>query len=281
MGLIKRADIEDYTRNAYVMDVNDLEQRGKATVDAANSQAQSILEMANAKRKQLVASAEADGYKKGQRDGYEQGYIDGVVNGVEDARKDRSQVLDQLTQMWTAQLDGFENQRDEMLEQARTQIVELGAMIAQRVIRRSIELEPAIVLDQMEAVLSSVTESTRLVLAVHPDDIEIAQTELSKLIERFSTCEHAQVVTDPSLSRGSCIGRTSTGGMIDASIDTQLERIVDALLPVEHDRVDAGMDMNAGSAVSNPDSSIPDQSQPNHSQPGQSQTDDQPQDDAA
>ncbi|MBL4697383.1 MAG: hypothetical protein JKX70_00975 [Phycisphaerales bacterium] len=281
MGLIKRADIEDYTRNAYVMDINDLEQRGKATIDAANSQAQSILDMANAKRKQLVESAEKDGYDKGQGDGYEQGYIDGVVNGVEDARKDRSEVLDQLTQMWTVQLDAFENQRDEMLEQARTQIVELGAMIAQRVIRRSIELEPAIVLDQMEAVLSSVTESTRLVLAVHPDDIEIAQTELSKLIERFSTCEHAQVVTDPSLSRGSCVGWTSTGGMIDASIETQLERIVDALLPMGQDRVDEGMEMNAGNTASNPNPSIQDQSQPSQSQPNQSQTDDQPQDDAA
>jgi len=241
MGLIKRADIEDYTRDACVMDLTDLEKRGRVIVDAANAEAQSILSLANAKRKQLIASAEKAGYDKGHRDGYEQGYIDGVVNGVEDAKKDRAQVLDQLMEIWTSQLDAFENQRDEMLEQARTQVVELGALIAQRVTKRIIELDPTVVRKQMESVLSNITESTRLVIAVHPDDIGMAQEALPKLIERFATCEHAQVVTDATIEQGSCVTRTATGGVIDASISTQLDRILDALLP--HSANGAGLEI--------------------------------------
>ncbi len=241
MGLIKRADIEDYTRDALVLDLADLGKQGRFVIDAANSEAQSILTLANAKRKQLIASAEKDGYKKGQRDGYEQGYIDGVVNGVEDAKKDHGEMLDQLMGIWTAQLDAFEIDRDSMLEQARTQIVELGAMIAQRVTRRVIELDPTIVLKQIEAVLSSMTESTRLVIAVHPEDIGLAQESMPKLIERFATCEHAQLVTDASIQRGSCIARTPAGGVIDASITTQLDRIIEALLPTSEERSGFGI----------------------------------------
>lgn len=240
MGLIKRADIEGYTRESYVMDLEDLEVRGRTMVDAANAEAHSILSMANAKRRQLLATAEKDGYAKGQRDGYEQGYIDGVVNGVEDAKKDRIEVLDQLMEIWVAQLDAFELQRDTMLEQARTQIVELGAMIAQRVTRRVVELDPTIVLNQMEAALSSVTESTRLVVAVHPDDIEIARESLPKLVEKFSTCEHAQIVTDASIGQGSCVARTASGGVVDASISTQLDRVIDALLPYSQHQFQTG-----------------------------------------
>lgn len=231
MGVIKRADIEDYTRQAYVMDLTDLEKRGRSVVDAANAEAEQILRIANAKRKQLLATAEKEGYDKGQHNGFEQGYIDGVVNGVEDARKEHSEVLAQLSEIWSIQLDSFEKHRNTMIEQARLQVVELATMIAQRVTRKVIELDPTIVLNQVEAALSSVTESTRLVLAVHPDDIELSRTELPQILEKFACCEHAQVVTDPLLQRGSCVARTATGGVIDVSVESQLDRIIEGLLP--------------------------------------------------
>ncbi len=231
MGLIKRADFEDYTRDAYVMDLTDLEKRGRAVIDAANTQAQKILEDAQAQREKLIATAHQEGYEQGLREGIEKGHTDGSAAGIEEARAAQTQLLDQLTQMWATQLDAFDQHRDLMLEQARTQVVELGAMIASRVTRRVVELDPTIVVKQIEAALSSVTESTRLVISVHPDDIEHAQAELPALIERFSTCEHAQLITDATIETGSCIARTSTGGIIDASISTQLDRILDAMIP--------------------------------------------------
>ena len=252
MGLIKRANIEDYTREAYVMDLSDLGKRGQMIIDAANAEATSVLELAHAKRKQLLASAEKDGYDKGHHDGLEQGYIDGVVNGVEDAHRDRAEELEQLMKVWVFQLDSFEAQRNALLEDARTQVVELGAMIAQRVTHRVIELDAQVVVKQMEAVLSCVTESTRLVFGVHPLDIEIALTSLPALIERFATCEHAQVVTDGTIERGSCVAQTSTGGVIDASISTQLDRIVDALLPNSDKQSRLGQIGSDDSAISDP-----------------------------
>lgn len=240
MGLIKRADIEEYTRDSYVMDLADLEKRGLALTQAANAQAERVLRDAHAQRDQLISSAIDDGHAKGYKEGYEQGHADGAAKGIEQSREDQAQLLNQLTEMWISQLDAFEQHRDTMLEQARTQIVELGAMIASRVTRRAIALDPRVVVGQIEAVLSSVTESTRLVLAVHPEDIETARAEVPKLIERFATCEHAQVISDASLERGSCVATTATGGVVDASITTQLDRILDALLPNRDMKGEAG-----------------------------------------
>ncbi len=231
MGMIKRADFEQYTRDAYVMDLADLEKRGRAVVDAANTRASEVLARANAERERLISTASDEGHQQGYEAGFAEGREEGVRRGVELARAAHELQLTQLTAMWTDQLDAFERQRDTMLSQARTQVIGLAAAIARRVVRRMVRLDPGVVLNELEAVLSSVTESTRLVISVHPDEAETVRGELPGLIERFACCEHAQVVTDPGLEPGSCVARTSGGGVIDASLPTQIDRIVDALLP--------------------------------------------------
>lgn len=234
MGMIKRADIESYTRDAYVMDLGDLEKRGDALVEAANAKAVQIIRDAQRERERLISGAQDQGHAEGFDAGQREGHTQGFEQGLAQAREEHTHQLGQLEAMWTEQLAYFEQHRDAMLEAARMQVVELAAMIARRVIRRAIELDPGIVCGQLVAVLSSVTESTRLVVRVHPEDAQRAQAELPGLIDRFVSCEHAQIVTDPTLEPGSCIACTSTGGVIDASIATQLDRIVGALLPGGH-----------------------------------------------
>lgn len=236
MGMIKRADIEGYTRDAYVMDLSDLEKRGNALIDAANTKATQIISDAQRERELLVNKAQEQGHAEGYEAGHREGYEQGLEQGVTQTRAEQSQLLEQLAAMWTEQLGYFEQRRDAMLEAARVQVVELAAAIAQRVVRRVIELDPSVVCDQLESVLSSVTENTRLIIRVHPDDAERVREELPKLVDRFASCEHAQVVTDPSLQSGSCVASTAGGGVIDSSIATQLDRIVSSLLPAEHPR---------------------------------------------
>ncbi|MDF1809910.1 MAG: FliH/SctL family protein [Phycisphaerales bacterium] len=231
MGLIKRADIEEYTRDSYVMDLSDLEKRGRAVIDAANTQAQKILQDAQSERDRLISTAEKAGFEKGFKEGHEKGFVDGSSKGVEEARNAQTELLNQLSGMWINQLDSFETQRDSMIEEARTQMIELAVMIATRVTRRVIELDGSIVLSQIDAALSSITESSRLVLRVHPEDAEVARCEVPKMIDRFASCEHAQVIADDSVTRGSCVAQSASGGVIDASIPTQLDRIINALLP--------------------------------------------------
>ena len=231
MGLIKRADIEDYTRESYVMDLQDLEKRGRALIDAANTQAAQMIQQAQNERDRLVSSGEKLGFEKGYQEGIEKGIVEGREKGIQEARESQSELLNQLSEMWVSQLDAFESQRDAMIEEARTQMVQLAAMIASRVTRRVVELDPSVVMNQIEAALSSMTEPSRLVIRVHPDDAQAAQVELAKMIDRFASCEHAQVIADSKIERGSCIAQTKSGGVIDASIPTQLDRIIDAILP--------------------------------------------------
>lgn len=234
MGMIKRADIEGYTRDAYVMDLSDLEKRGNALVDAASTKATQIIRDAQREREQLISSAQGQGHAEGYEAGHREGLSKGLEEGIAQARAKHAQQLEQISAMWTEQLGYFEQHRETMLESARVQIVELATSIAKRVIRRTIELDPSVVLDQLAAVLSSITETTRLVVRVHPDDAQLVRAELPGMVDRFASCEHAQIVTDPSLQPGSCVACTASGGIVDASISTQLDRIVRAILPGDH-----------------------------------------------
>jgi flagellar assembly protein FliH len=231
MGLIKRADIETYSRDACVMDLSDLKKRGDHLVSSANEKATQIIHEAQKQREQLISTAEAEGREQGYEQGFREGMEAGKAEGIEQARAEHTQIFDQLVTLWGDQLGAFEQRRDEMIEAARVQLIELAGMIASRVVRRTIELDPCVVERELESVLSTITEPTRLVISVHPDDAERARDALPALIDRFASCEHAQIVTDPSLSLGSCVARTPSGGVIDASIDEQLRRIIDAMLP--------------------------------------------------
>ncbi|MAO22183.1 MAG: hypothetical protein CMJ35_12870 [Phycisphaerae bacterium] len=234
MGMIRRADLEGHTQNAYVMDLGDLEKRGNSLVDAANAKATQIIEDALKERDRLISTASEEGHEQGLAQGLEQGLEKGRAEGLEEAREAHRQKLEQLETIWGDQLAHFEQQRDSMLEAARVQVVELAAKIAQRVVRRVVELDPGVVTRELESVLSTITEPTRLVISVHPDDAVMVKEELPHLIERFASCEHAQIVTDPALPRGSCIARTPGGGVVDASLNGQIDRIIDSLLPTGH-----------------------------------------------
>lgn len=233
MGMIRRADLDTAARAARVMDLGDLRARGEALVAAANAEAERIVREAHAERDRLLAGAREEGRRAGLEEGRAQGRAEGREAGAAEARQAAADRIAALAESWAGALDAFESRRDEMLACARTEVVRLAAEIATRVTRRAVQLDPATVAAQMEAVLATVARPTRLTLRVHPDDLALAQDELPDLLARFDLCRHADLLTDASLARGSCVATTDDGGRIDADVDAQLDRLVAAMLPGE------------------------------------------------
>lgn len=230
MGMIRRADLESVARQATVMDLSDLKARGDAIVADAQRQADQILAQARAERDRLIASARDEGLRAGQADGLKKGLAEGQKKGHDQARAEVAQGLAGLTAAWQAALDAFEAEREAFLQAARVEVVQLAAEIASRVTRRAVELDAGAVLPQMEAVLAAVARPSRLTVRVHPDDLALAKAELPGLTARFEQCRHAELVADPALARGSCVGTTEDGGRVDAGIASQLDRIIAELL---------------------------------------------------
>jgi flagellar assembly protein FliH len=243
MALIRQANARDIARDAIVLDLSDVQRQAEFVVDGARRRAESIAAEARAERERILAGA-AD---QGRQEGKAQGLAEGRKAGAEEARatalQDFRARFDLLHKGWTAALSDFESRRDRILAEARVEVLRLAVMIAERVVKRSVELDPQIIAAQLDAVLALVIRPTELVVSINPDDRAAAEKSLPALLARFEAVRHVGLVDDPALVRGSCVAKTrgaadgatetSTipGGEIDASIPTQLQRIVDVLLP--------------------------------------------------
>ena len=229
--MIRRADLEQVTRSALVMNLGDIGACAQSILADAQAQADRLIAEGRAERERLIATARDEGFKKGYDDGLSKGLAEGRSKGSQEARVQATNDLGTLLKGWSAALEAFDADREAMLAAARTEMVELAAEIASRVTRRVVELDATVVTAQMEAVLLAVARPSRLLVRVSPADLQRAASDLPGLLERFERCRHADLVGDPSLEPGSCFATTEDGGRIDAAIDTQLARILAELLP--------------------------------------------------
>ncbi|MEC9373276.1 MAG: FliH/SctL family protein [Planctomycetota bacterium] len=230
MTLIRNAIADEMARGAVVLDLGDIRRQGDSLRQRAEAEAKRIIEEAVAERERLLTGA----CEEGRREGVEQGLSEGRSRGEEEGRsqaaREHAERLDRLEKEWMRLLDQIERSRDDVFLQARSDVLTLAIQIAEKVLKRAIEGDREAAVRQLESALSVVMRPTRLAIAVHPGDREQIAAALPALVARLAGGAHAELIDDESLSPGSCVVRTDSGS-VEADIDAQLARIVDALLP--------------------------------------------------
>lgn len=231
MAVVKRADSDLVARSAVVLDLGDLRRRAEELEAKTIARARQIIDEANAERQRLLAGAAEQGRETGHAAGLARGVIEGREQGKNEAIASMRAQADALSRGFEAALGALVEQREALLTQARTDVLKLAVAIARRVTRRSIDADPRAVMDQLEAALAMTLRPTTLIVEVHPDDAALVREAAPALAKKLAGGPHVEVVERAELSRGSVVLR-SAGGEVDASIETQLERIVEAIVPV-------------------------------------------------
>src|SRR5690606_27701061 len=126
--------------------------------------------------------------------------------------------------------ENFEAMRTALYREARLDVLKLAVAVAEKVAKRRVEFDPEAAAAQLEAALELVSRPTRLRIACSPGDRAVLEESLPALRARFARVGDAEIVEDAALSHGSVIVRTEKGE-IDATIETQIERVVHAILP--------------------------------------------------
>ncbi len=230
MALIKKIHAGNDVRSAVVLDLGDLKRQGDIIKSAARAEADRILAAARDQRDRSTAESVERGHREGFERGMREGHERGSAEGRDLARGEYAERLGAIEKAWSQQLEAFTAARERMLVEARLDIVRLAVRFAQIVTRKAVAADPAAAVSQLEAILAQLSSSTRLSVSVHPDDLEQLRAALPALSARLADAAHVELVADAALPRGSCIARTPRGAVIDASIETQLERLADAIL---------------------------------------------------
>ena len=231
MGVIRSVEADRVVRDAASLHLGDLARQGSRLPEAARAQAESIVAEAQRERETLVQGAAERGHAEGREAGYAEGLEAGRAEGAKLAEESRREALAKIEASWLETLASIEAERAAMLSATRADLCRLAALVAEKVTKRVVSLDERVVVDQLGAVLAVLARPTRLTVAIHPDDERLLTETLPELVSRFTAAEHVELTPDATLERGSCVARTAEGGVIDASVRTQLDRLVEALLP--------------------------------------------------
>ncbi len=231
MPVLKANSSAYATHDAVVLDLADIAHQGEAILRTARDEAARIVAQAREERERLIGDASAVGHREGYAKGLAEGREAGNVAGETAARAEHAERLRALQSAWSEALEEFLSQRDHLLVTCKTDVLRLALSIAERITHRTIATNESVVCDQIEAALAVIGRPSRVLVAVSPDDLELARDTLPDLAARLETVEHAELVVDESLAPGSCVVRTADGGLIDASVQTQLRRIAELIVP--------------------------------------------------
>jgi len=230
MAVIKNAQSSNTARRAVVLDLGDLRRQAEELQREGMASAKQILEEAVRERERLLAGARVEGLSTGHKEGLAKGLEEGRREGHAEALKASSRNLNALTEGWARALGDLVEARDQMLHEARSDLLRLAIAIAERVTKRVIASDPGGAREQLEAALALAMNPTRLVVEVCPSDAPAAAEAMPALTERLKSGSHARIQENAKLSPGSVVVRTE-GGVVDSSIDIQLRRLAELLVP--------------------------------------------------
>ncbi len=214
--------------HAVTLDLGDLHAQAEAIMARARAKAQAAVDHGLAQRQRLIDGAAEIGHKQGYDAGHAEGLEQGRAVGAAEARAAGAARMEQLNKAWGAALATFEQQRAAMVSEAKQDVLALALLLTRIVVKRAIKADPTLVVDQAAAAAAAAARSTRLVLCVHPEDEAMVRDALPLVSQGRS--EHVELRADAGVSRGSCVAQTAGGGAVDASIETQLDRIAEALV---------------------------------------------------
>jgi flagellar biosynthesis/type III secretory pathway protein FliH len=240
MAVIKSAHTTRMARDAVVLDMGDLGRQAQRILSDARAQADQLLLTAQTEAKRLREDAVSTGHAEGSERGLAEGREQGLTDGRAAAFAEWNDRLTQLTQRWDDALTGWEAQRTAMLHEAREDIIECVIALTRKVILRAINADQTIVRDQLDAALALLGKATAAQVVINPRDRAVIEECLKAAVDRAQNCVHAHILEDESMMPGGCVVRTaSAAGGVDASIETQLERIAEALAPGSGPAIDA------------------------------------------
>lgn len=234
MALIKHAQTAEMASEAVVLDLGDLRREADRLRERARREAQAIVAEARAERERLLAGAREEGFAAGYAAGLEAGREEGRAAGADEAKQEHAERLDHLASTLTGVLEHINDTYEAAEREARADVLELALAIGERVAKRAVELDRHAAARQVESALEIVLRTSDVVVRVHPDDAASLEAALPDLARRLGRSARVRVEPDDSLTRGSAVLVTAKGE-IDATVEGQIERLVESVRPADGD----------------------------------------------
>ena len=146
---------------------------------------------------------------------------EGYQEGLLQAKADIEDVKNAIT--------SFAGAKQAVFEYIAPDILEISVEIAQKIIKKELQQDPTIILDNIIEILRGLSkEETKITLRVNPSQVSLLKSEIPNAMSNVGLDAKVLIVPDDAIMEGGCMVIT-TNGVIDATIETQLAVISEAL----------------------------------------------------
>jgi flagellar biosynthesis/type III secretory pathway protein FliH len=145
----------------------------------------------------------------------EDGRAEGIRLGREEASAELAPAVSALEQA----LAEARAVRGAMLDEGEARAAQFAVAIAEKVVAGALEVEPERVVDVVRGALRGLLDGDRIVVCVHPDDVELVRAA-----GLGSPEAHIEVHAERRVDRGGALVRTAVGE-VDARIESKLDAV--------------------------------------------------------
>lgn len=149
---------------------------------------------------------------------------EGYQAGLEQAADDIQELRNSISV--------FLNSNQEVYEQIAPEILSVSIEIAEKIIKKEVSESPEVLINTVIEVLKGLSkEEAKIMLRVNPVQVDILKQSVPEILSLTGLDAKISILADENVSEGGCLV-TTTNGVVDATIETQLSVVSEALREV-------------------------------------------------
>ena len=123
----------------------------------------------------------------------------------------------------------FVNAKQEVFDKIAPEILSISVDIAKKIIKKELSQTPEILIDSVMTILKGLSkEETKVIIRTSPSQVNMLKSEVPEMASQIGLDARIVIIPDESVMEGGCVV-TTTNGVVDATIETQLTIISEAL----------------------------------------------------
>ncbi|HUS91322.1 MAG TPA: FliH/SctL family protein [Phycisphaerae bacterium] len=220
---------EDGGTEADLMSLTDIAAEARTVVLDARRQAARIVAEARVQADSASEAATKQGYDEGFARGQNDGYEDALRRGTAEAAERFAEDAAGLTELLERIVGEMTDSRDRLLHKGRRELLDFAVELAEKIVGRVAARDPAAAEANLAKALELADGSRRACVKVNPDQLEALRSCLPGVVESLGRTGRVDLVADAGISPGG-VKVVCGEGEIDATIETQLAHVAEALL---------------------------------------------------
>jgi len=174
--------------------------------------------------------------KQARQQGYEDGFAQGQTQGIEDGARQggdqaRSQIVDeskQLADVAGAILAGLDEAGEQPYQLAADEVLEFAMELASKIVGSLARTDISVARTNLIKAMKLAHADGEIVVAVNPAQLGELSADFTEFVEILDASGRARLVADGQVSPGG-VKITTARGVIDATVETQLDKVAKAL----------------------------------------------------